>query len=201
MNWLAHIFLSENNIDFQIGNFLADPLKGKIWDGASDDIQKGMLTHSIIDSFTDTHEITSLSKSRLRKKGLLKPVIIDILYDYFLTKNWENFCNQPRLEFIKNFNKNALKKLCTLPTNAKEALINLLRQERLIKYESLNQVKEAFKRIDQRLSDKLHSRDSAVSYFPKIREIEDELEKDFLMFFPLLCSHIKKVIIENDILP
>ena len=27
MNWLAHVFLLEQRIDFQIGNFLADPLK------------------------------------------------------------------------------------------------------------------------------------------------------------------------------
>ena len=30
MNWLAHIFLSENKIDFQLGNFLADQLKGRL---------------------------------------------------------------------------------------------------------------------------------------------------------------------------
>jgi acyl carrier protein phosphodiesterase len=30
MNWLAHVFLSEENVDFQIGNFLADPMKGKL---------------------------------------------------------------------------------------------------------------------------------------------------------------------------
>ncbi len=38
MNWLAHIFLSENHIEHQLGNLLTDPLKGKAWEGASDRI-------------------------------------------------------------------------------------------------------------------------------------------------------------------
>ena len=84
LNWLAHVFLSELNIDFQIGNFLADPLKGRVWENASDEIKKGMQTHKKIDSFTDSHEIISCSKKRLRERGLLKPVIVDLTYDYLL---------------------------------------------------------------------------------------------------------------------
>ncbi len=85
MNWLAHVFLSELKIDFQIGNYLADPLKGKLWDSTSDDMRRAIKTHITIDSFTDTHKTVSKSKSRLREKGLLKPVIIDLTYDYLLT--------------------------------------------------------------------------------------------------------------------
>ncbi len=93
MNWLAHIFLSEQNIDFQIGNYLADPLKCKAWDNASEDLINGIKIHMIIDSFTDSHKIVNQSKTRLRDKGLLKSIIIDITYDHFLTKNWDTFSN------------------------------------------------------------------------------------------------------------
>ena len=103
MNWLADVFLSEQKIDFQIGNFLADLLKGQLWENASLDMQKGMQIHKVIDSYTDSHEIVSCSKRRLREKGLLKPVIIDLTYDYFLTKNWDEFCNMPIKEFSKVF--------------------------------------------------------------------------------------------------
>lgn len=72
MNWLAHVFLSELDVDFQMGNFLADPLKGKVWENATLQIKKGMDTHKIIDSYTDSHEITSLSKRRLRERGFIK---------------------------------------------------------------------------------------------------------------------------------
>jgi len=41
MNWLAHVFLSENHIEHQLGNLLTDPLKGKAWEGASTRIYAG----------------------------------------------------------------------------------------------------------------------------------------------------------------
>ena len=103
LNCLAHVFLSELNIDFQIGNFLADPLKGRAWEDANENIKKGMQTHKLIDSYTDSHEIISCSKRRLRERGLLKPVIIDLTYDYLLTKNWDKFCNIPLKIFSNNF--------------------------------------------------------------------------------------------------
>ena len=87
MNWLAHIFLSEQNIDFQIGNYLADPLKGRVWEQASPNLKNGMHVHKIIDSYTDAHREFKRSKLRLGEKGLLKPIIIDLTYDYLLTKN------------------------------------------------------------------------------------------------------------------
>lgn len=91
MNWLAHVFLSEQNIDFQVGNFISDPLKGKAWENASEDIKKGMEVHKIIDSYTDSHTIFKQSKKRLKDKGLLKAVIVDFTYDYLLAKNWDKF--------------------------------------------------------------------------------------------------------------
>ncbi len=86
MNWLAHLFLSEQNVDFQMGNILADPLKGKLWSDASVELGKGMSVHKIIDAYTDSHKTVAKSKASLRKKGLLKAVIIDLTHDYFLTK-------------------------------------------------------------------------------------------------------------------
>ena len=102
MNWLAHVFLSEEKIDFQIGNYLADPLKGKLWEDASIEMKKGVEIHKIIDAYTDSHHSFLTSKSRLRKKGLLKPVIIDLTYDYLLTKNWNIFSTIPCKCFFRN---------------------------------------------------------------------------------------------------
>ena len=91
MNWIAHIFLSELNTDFQIGNYLADPLKGKVWENANENIKKGMYVHKIIDSYTDSHLFFKNSKNKLGSKGLLKAVVIDLTYDYLLTKIGINF--------------------------------------------------------------------------------------------------------------
>lgn len=191
MNWLAHVFLSEHNVDFQLGNFLADPLKGKLWNGAGADLQKGLQTHMRIDAYTDTHAAVSDSKARLRKKGLLKPVVIDLTYDYLLTKNWDAFSSLPFDDFLNTFYAQAKKRAPELPARAADLVANLVEQDRLGKYRELRQLEQAFERIDARLSTKLRARESAASYFETVCEKIDALESDFLLFFPELCRHVR----------
>lgn len=199
MNWLAHVFLSEQKIDFQIGNFLADPLKGRLWDDASSDMKNGMKIHKIIDSYTDSHEIVSFSKKRLREKGLLKPVIIDLSYDYFLTKNWDNFCKTSIDLFSKEFYENANQRIPFLPNNTNMYLSNMINRDLLNKYHNLDQLKTSFERMDLRLSERLRQRETAISYFDSVLENLDDLEEDFLNFFPQLCEKVKDNLNQNNI--
>ena len=76
MNWLAHIFLSEHNIDFQIGNYLADPLKAKAWMGANENIKDGMKIHKLIDSYTDKHPTFKQRKIDLEILAYLKLLLL-----------------------------------------------------------------------------------------------------------------------------
>jgi acyl carrier protein phosphodiesterase len=192
MNWLAHAFLSEDHIDFKIGNILADPLKARTWNDASIHIEKGMKTHIKIDRYTDSHDIVKLSKKRLREKGLLKPVIIDLTYDYFLTKNWDLYSHIPLDEFTKNFYSNANNSLEYLPPKASYVVTNLINKDLLNKYHTLEDLKASFKRMDLRLSERLLKRERASEYFDDVQINIEELEKDFLDFFPQLCEHTKK---------
>ena len=199
MNWLAHAFLSEEHVDFKIGNILADPLKAKTWENASSHVKNGMQTHVQIDSFTDSHEIVKLSKKRLREKGLLKPVIIDLTYDYLLTKNWDLYSNISLKEFTNNFYEKANTSLSYLPSRPNEIVTNLIHRDLLNKYHTLEQLNESFKRMDLRLSERLRKRETASEYFYDVQITIDDLEKDFLEFFPLLCKHIKKDLNDEEL--
>jgi acyl carrier protein phosphodiesterase len=191
MNWLAHIFLSENNIDFQIGNYLADPLKGKIWNEASIDIQKGIKLHKIIDTYTDSHHLFKKSKQRLGNQGLLKAVVIDLTYDYLLSKNWNLYSNIDIDIFLNNFYKKAKIQLTTLPIEASQPLKRLIDYEVLNKYKSLDDLNKALLKVDNRLSSRLAKRDKASYYFEKIDSNITDIESDFLEFFPQLCNKVK----------
>jgi len=191
MNWLAHVFLSEQKVDFQIGNYLADPLKGRVWQDASDDMIKGMHLHMLIDAYTDSHKVVSKSKSRLREKGLLKPVIIDLTYDYLLTKNWNLFSSVSLDEFLASFNHQAMQRSSELPLLASQHVSHLVDKDILNRYQNLEQLKHSFARIDTRLSKRLLARESAAGYADIVHEKIDDLERDFLIFFPDLCSYVK----------
>ena len=136
MNWLAHLFLSESSIDFQLANILADPLKARLWESASSDMHKGIKVHKIIDSFTDNNEIVKLSIKRLGKSGLLRAVVIDITYDYLLSKNWNKFSSIPLDMFLKTFYTQAKEKTAFFPVKANVFISNLIDKDILNKTET-----------------------------------------------------------------
>lgn len=109
MNFLAHVYLSEDNFSLAVGNLIADRVKGKDLTNFSPMIQKGILLHRKIDAFTDHH---SLFKECV---SILFPiyrhysrVIIDIYFDHFLASNWDKY-NSKNLKVFSNEFYDALK--------------------------------------------------------------------------------------------
>ena len=102
MNYLAHLLLSGNDEDVIFGNFIGDAIKGKQYQDYSDSIQKGILLHRQIDTFTDSHPIYLQSKRRFYKNyPKISGVITDILYDHLLCLEWNKHTNEKLPLFIK----------------------------------------------------------------------------------------------------
>jgi len=188
MNYLAHTLLSKSNIDYQLGNILADPLKGRRWIGASDEHYAGMRMHVAIDIFTDANPTISLSKSRLRKKGYLKGVVIDMVYDYFLSKHWDKFVVQDLESFVFDFNQNSIFKLDELPDKASSFVELIATNNVLGSYIDFAGLELAFSRIDRRLSPRILAKETTSSYIPNVIDNYEAIEQDFLDFFPMLVS-------------
>ena len=191
MNWLAHVLLSKDSIENQLGNLLADPLKGRAFDGASSEFKDGLELHFIIDHFTDTHPIIKDAKRALTKKGYLKGVVLDILYDYFLSKNWDTYCNINREEFLEEFRRNALRVIPNYPQNAIDIIMQVVVNRQLLSYSSLDGVYRALCRVDNKLSNRLKAKECATAYLPLIKEELEYLERGFLYFFPELIKEVK----------
>lgn len=193
MNWLAHIFISKNSIDYQLGNLLADPLKGKTWEGASVEIEEGFRMHVSIDRFTDANEFVLKSKSRL-ESGHLKGVVVDVVYDYLLTRNWNQFSNMGLESFVSEFHDNAQTAIKSYPYDARKFVERLVQSGNLLGYGSLEGLEFAFRRIDTRLSARILSKESATEYLPALKREMAGIEEDFFQFFPQLVEHFKSEI-------
>ena len=58
MNFLAHIYLSDDHPKIMVGNFIGDFVKGKNFrEQFEPDIARGIELHRIIDVFTDSHPV------------------------------------------------------------------------------------------------------------------------------------------------
>lgn len=193
MNWLAHIFLSDDHIEYQHGNLLADLLKGRSWRSAGTQFDAGLSMHRIIDSFTDGHPLVKRSKSRLGDNGYLKGVVIDIAYDHLLARNWHRYAHPSLEAFIDDFHRNSNPALAAYPDVAQRFLARLIETGHLRDYASFAGVDKAFRRIECRLSPRVLARERMLDYLPLLEKEISAIERDFLGFMPELIHHFKSV--------
>lgn len=192
MNYLAHILLSSKSIDYQLGNLLADPLKGKIWQSASVESACGIKMHASIDRFTDVHPLVKMSKSTLATKGHLRGVVLDIVYDYLLLKHWNLFVTIDSNVFIENFHYQSILQSKNLPENAQKFIESIVYHDVLSSYNEFSNLKLVLKQVDKRLSPRVLAKESTYSYFPSLVTHFNKIEINFLNFFPDLVSHFKQ---------
>jgi acyl carrier protein phosphodiesterase len=104
MNFLGHLYFSDNNIELMYANLFGDFVKGKDLSEYSDFIQKGIHLHRTIDSYIDHHPIVL---ELLHKLYPLLPkvsgIAVDIYFDHLLARNWDTYSSTNRDTFIDNF--------------------------------------------------------------------------------------------------
>lgn len=175
----------------QLGNLLADPLKGRSWPDAPKGVIEGMVLHRNIDRFTDQHPVFKRSCGRLGRQGRLRAVVMDVVYDHFLSHHWEAYCRFPLVDYIQQFHRNALLAAQHHPFKARTFITDLVLSGRLGQYGSWAGLESTLKRMDQRLSPRVRAKESTSEYLFAIGNVYDSLGADFQQFFPELMAHVK----------
>jgi len=188
MNFLAHTFLSRHNNEWMIGNFIADDVKGKKYLDYPQKISEGILMHRAIDDFTDHHSVISHSKNILRPKhGLYSGVIIDIFYDHFLAKNWNDYSKENLEDFIQNAYRVFQSYESVLPERTRNMLKYMMAHNWLLSYANLDGINRALSGMARRTKYPSHM-DEAINDL--IKQYSD-FENDFQIFFPLLEKFVE----------
>lgn len=96
MNFLAHLYLSGNDTEVIVGNFMGDAVKGRDLSRFTPHIERGLRLHRAIDSFTDTHPMVLLGRERAHPHaGRYAAVVMDLFYDHLLASEWGTFHSEP----------------------------------------------------------------------------------------------------------
>ena len=144
MNFLGHIYLSGDDDQLIIGNFIADCVKGKKYLDYPEGIQKGILLHRSIDSFTDNNTHIQQIKTVLRPTyKLYSGVVTDLFVDHYLAANWLNFSKKPLKEYSEEVYKIFQLNYEILPAKIQGFLSNLIERNRLLSYSEISGVEEA----------------------------------------------------------
>ena len=193
MNFLAHIYLSGNNDFVKIGNFMADGIRGKEYLNFHDDVKKGILLHRQIDTFTDAHLIYRKSKHRLHNKyGHYSGVIMDILYDHFLAKNWNNYSNENLKDYAQNFYNLLQDNQLILTDKANKMLPYMIKNDWLTSYATIAGIEKILFQMDYRTKHRANMQESIV----ELKEYYSEFENEFTSFFEELIDFSTNKLLE-----
>ncbi len=193
MNFLAHIYLSGDNDLLKIGNFMADSIRGNSYLDYPDELRKGILLHRSIDSFTDAHPIYRKSKHRLHEKyGHYSGVIMDIVYDHFLAKNWKTYSDVSLENYAAAFYKLLQDQYELLTEKTQKMIPYMIGRNWLLSYASLEGLEMILFQMDYRTKHRANMQEAIVEVIQYYKEFEEE----FMLFFEELQNHCKEKMLE-----
>lgn len=189
MNYLAHIYLSGDNEPLTIGNFIGDSVKGKKHRNFPAPIQKGILLHRKIDSYTDSHPLVFQSSHRLFPYFRhYSSVIIDVLYDHFLARNWTDYHSQSLENYTAEFYGIVERNWEILPEGVRRFFPIMKRQDWLLRYADLGGLEFILEKMTNRVKGDFRLAESV----PLIKKEYPLYQDEFFNFFEDLKGFVER---------
>lgn len=186
MNYLAHIYLSFKDEEITIGNFIADSIRGNKYHHLPNRVQKGIMLHRAIDTFTDAHPIARASSKRLHANySHYSRVIVDIFYDHFLAKNWAKYSSVSLETFVSGFYDLLEDNYAILPPGVKRMMPYMIADNWLLTYAEIGGIGRVLQGMNRRTQHK-SGMNNAVD---DLREHYDQFESEFILFFAELEAY------------
>jgi acyl carrier protein phosphodiesterase len=189
MNFLAHIYLSGDNDLIKIGNFMADGIRGKQFETYPPEIQKGIILHRFIDTYTDAHLVFRESTKRLHKNyHHYAGVIVDVFYDHFLAKNWNNYSDENLVDFTNRFYQSLQDNYDFLSERTKGLMPYMIEYNWLVSYQTVEGISRILTQMDGRTKN-----ESKMRFSPnELIEYYSDFELEFTVFFEDLRIETKQ---------
>lgn len=188
MNYLAHTLLSGTKPELIVGNFLMDIITRNEQKEIPIEYTEGFELHFAIDEFTDEHpsvrNITKILRQNHRKYA---PVVSDILMDYILGQNWEQYSTEPIQKFADLRYATIAGKLGYFPSRIRPIVAKMIDGNFLVRYTTIDGLRFTFEKIQEAARFK-------TDFMQAIEDLEqnyDQLNVEFNNFFPDLIQHTK----------
>ena len=157
-----------------------ESLVGKYPDG----VILGIRQHRAIDVFTDSHPTFRQAKSLLAPhRRRLAGIVVDIFYDYFLSRNWPGG-HEARLEFIRHCHNVLLARGEWLPAHFRKILPRMISEKWLESYATVEGIALTFRRVATRAPVAA----GVLGAEEDLLENEEQFSKLFTEFFPELVE-------------
>lgn len=104
MNYLGHLFFSDNEVELMYANIYGDFIKGSRLSNYPKIVQKGIKLHRTIDYYIDNHsKVLELKKTLSTDLPKISGIAIDLYFDHILAMNWESHSSETLQKFTETF--------------------------------------------------------------------------------------------------
>lgn len=181
MNYLAHLYLTDQNDDGWLGALLGDFVKGPLHERYGEAITRAIVLHRNIDTFTDAHEVILRSKARVSmERRRYAGIMVDMFYDHFLAKHWQTFDDRPLSDFTARVYALLGQRHAMLPERLQRVAPSMARMDWLGSYAQVDSVRTALDNMGRRLTRENRLLDSA----DELEAHYTGFEADFRAFMP-----------------
>jgi acyl carrier protein phosphodiesterase len=189
MNFLGHFYLSKNDPELLVGNFIADFVKGKKYLDYPPNISKGIVMHRNIDHFTDQHELVRKGKKRLFPTYRhYSGVIMDMYYDHFLASLWPRYSNEELVHFAEHVYDTIEGFWDYLPEQSRYMFPYMKSGNWLVRYATTDGIGRSLNGMSRRLNN-----DSNLEHaIDQLHEFYDDLESEFKKFIREAHDHFSR---------
>jgi acyl carrier protein phosphodiesterase len=189
MNWLAHLYLSEAEPRFRVGNLLPDLASASPLVNLSDLYQKGIRCHRKIDVFTDAHPRFKACVARFpspyRRYG---GILTDIYFDHILARDWTKYSAVSLNEFMNEVYRDFETCLPEVPTEVGRRLERIRDEDWIGSYHTIAGIYDVLSRISRRFRRPI----DLTGSLPIFQEKESDFSRDFHAFFRELMQHVQR---------
>jgi len=179
-------------VEFQLGNLLADVVRGPQRDTMSPAFVCGAACHKAIDAFTDAHPVVKRSRTRIgSEQRRFSGVLVDVFYDYYLASNWERYSPIALDAYTATFYASIqAHHLAELPPNARTLIERIVRHDLLGSYVRVEGVERALRRISTYLNSRWKKQFALEQGVRDLLAHKSAFGGDFDEFFPALQAHV-----------
>lgn len=159
---------------------MADSIKGRQFENYPLEIQKGIILHRFIDTYTDSNPVFRKSTKRLHENyHHYAGVIVDVFYDHFLAKNWSNYSDESLEDFTNSFYQSLQDNYDYLSERTKGMMPYMIEHNWLVSYQTVEGISRILTQMDRRTKNASKMRFASN----ELIEYYSDFESEFITFF------------------
>lgn len=189
MNYLMHLYLSEAAPESLAGNMMGDFVKGRLDERYPPGIRRGIELHRRFDSFASKNSRFIRSKRRIDPSfGHFRGVLVDIFYDHFLARHWEEYAVTPFREYVRQCSAILAAHATAMPERLRLLLPRIFSDDWILTYPRRDGIAAVLERMAKRVS-----RPNRLA--AGIGELDlhyDGLLEDFRLFLPEIAEYVRQ---------